>query len=187
MKKITPRNKKCKECNTIFKDNSKNNGRVCCSKECQYKRSLRNVNEHNKKNYKGYSEGKIEGVCDYCNKKYSKKAYNQMFCSEECRLKNYEELMNFKRQPEEKDIPWLKLRFAVYSRDNFTCQYCGRNVKEDAIKLNIEHIIPVSKGGDFLLNNLTTSCEDCNYGKGCVLLTKKQEMAFNKNLEENHG
>ncbi len=57
-----------------------------------------------------------------------------------------------------------KLRFEIYQRDNFTCQYCGRT-KDDKIKLELDHKIPVSQGGKTDFNNLITSCYDCNRGK----------------------
>lgn len=55
------------------------------------------------------------------------------------------------------------VRFEVFKRDSFTCQYCGVQAP-DAI-LEIDHIVPVSKGGDNSLLNLITSCRDCNRGK----------------------
>lgn len=69
----------------------------------------------------------------------------------------------------------LKLRFEVFMRDNFTCRYCGRTVKEDGVKLHIDHIIPKSKGGKNNLSNLITSCLECNYGKCCVLLEERHK------------
>jgi 5-methylcytosine-specific restriction endonuclease McrA len=57
-----------------------------------------------------------------------------------------------------------KLRFEIFQRDNFTCQYCGRSQK-DKIKLEIDHKVPVSEGGADDFNNLITSCNDCNRGK----------------------
>ncbi len=62
----------------------------------------------------------------------------------------------------------LKLRFEVFKRDNFTCQYCGRKTPE--VILEIEHIIPLAKGGTDEFDNLTTSCFECNRGKGVYLL-----------------
>ncbi|MCK4795228.1 MAG: HNH endonuclease [Desulfobacteraceae bacterium] len=38
-----------------------------------------------------------------------------------------------------------KLRFEVFKRDSFTCQYCGR--KSPDVLLEIDHIKPVSKEG----------------------------------------
>lgn len=57
-----------------------------------------------------------------------------------------------------------KQRFTILKRDNFTCRYCGRKTPE--VILEIDHIVPVSKGGTNDLNNLITSCRDCNRGKG---------------------
>lgn len=57
-----------------------------------------------------------------------------------------------------------KIRFEVLTRDNFACQYCGRTPK-DGVKLEIDHIIPVSKGGTNHIDNLKTSCFECNRGK----------------------
>lgn len=62
----------------------------------------------------------------------------------------------------------LKLRFEVFKKDNFTCQYCGRKTPE--VILELEHVIPLSKGGTDELDNLTTSCFECNRGKGVSLL-----------------
>jgi len=55
-------------------------------------------------------------------------------------------------------------RFAVFSRDNHTCQYCGK--KAPSVVLEIDHKTPVSKGGTNAIENLITSCFDCNRGKG---------------------
>lgn len=56
-----------------------------------------------------------------------------------------------------------KLRFEVFKRDSFTCQYCGRKAPD--VLLHVDHIEPVSKGGTNDLLNLITSCVDCNSGK----------------------
>jgi len=62
-----------------------------------------------------------------------------------------------------------KLRFDVFKRDSFTCQYCGRSAPE--ITLEIDHLQPVSAGGKNEMMNLVTSCYDCNRGKGARLLS----------------
>lgn len=61
-----------------------------------------------------------------------------------------------------------KLRFEVFKRDFFTCSYCGCTPPETT--LEVDHIDPVSKGGTNDINNLVTSCFDCNRGKGAVPL-----------------
>lgn len=57
------------------------------------------------------------------------------------------------------------LRFDVLKRDNYKCQICGRTQK-DGVKLHVDHIIPIAKGGKTELDNLQTLCQDCNLGKG---------------------
>ena len=61
-----------------------------------------------------------------------------------------------------KAIP-KSVRFEVFKRDSFTCQYCGRSAPD--VVLQVDHIAPVSKGGDNTITNLITSCADCNAGK----------------------
>jgi len=56
-----------------------------------------------------------------------------------------------------------KIRFEVFKRDLFTCQYCGDHPPK-AI-LEVDHIDPVCNGGDNSEENLITSCFDCNRGK----------------------
>lgn len=66
-----------------------------------------------------------------------------------------------------------KLRFEVFKRDDFQCQYCGKSSPH--IVLEIDHIIPKSEGGENNLENLTTSCFNCNRGKGKALLEDYRE------------
>lgn len=56
-----------------------------------------------------------------------------------------------------------KLRFEVFRRDGYTCQYCGKSATE--AELEIDHVIPVSKGGKNEISNLKTACKSCNAGK----------------------
>ena len=64
--------------------------------------------------------------------------------------------------PKRKSIGNSK-RFEIFKRDQFICQYCGNHPPK--IILEIDHIIPVSKGGDNEEDNLITSCFECNRGK----------------------
>lgn len=66
------------------------------------------------------------------------------------------------------------LRFEVFKRDSFTCQYCGRMAPD--VVLEIDHINPVANGGDNDIMNLVTSCRDCNRGKGKRTLSSRDEI-----------
>lgn len=57
-----------------------------------------------------------------------------------------------------------KTRINVLERDDYTCQMCGATV-EDGVKLHIDHIIPVSKGGTNDVDNLQVLCHKCNLAK----------------------
>lgn len=56
-----------------------------------------------------------------------------------------------------------KVRFEVFKRDSFTCQYCG--AKAPNVILEVDHINPVKDGGNNEIMNLITSCFACNRGK----------------------
>ena len=57
------------------------------------------------------------------------------------------------------------LRYKILKRDRFTCKSCGARAPD--VELEVDHIIPVSKGGKELdEKNLETKCRDCNRGKG---------------------
>ncbi len=66
-----------------------------------------------------------------------------------------------------------KITFEVFKRDNFSCQYCGK--KSPEVVLELDHIIPIKEGGGDNLENLMTSCFDCNRGKGKELLETFRE------------
>lgn len=57
-----------------------------------------------------------------------------------------------------------KLRFEVFKRDKFTCQYCGKSAPD--VLLQVDHVEPVADGGSNDMLNLITSCFECNSGKG---------------------
>jgi len=55
------------------------------------------------------------------------------------------------------------LRYKILKRDRNTCQFCGARAPE--AELEVDHIIPVSKGGTDNESNLITKCRECNRGK----------------------
>lgn len=58
-----------------------------------------------------------------------------------------------------------QMRYEVMRRDGYRCVMCGRSAR-DGVRLHVDHIRPVSKGGKSVMSNLQTLCEDCNLGKG---------------------
>lgn len=57
-----------------------------------------------------------------------------------------------------------KLRFYIYKRDGYRCKKCG--VHDRYAVLEVDHIIPIAKGGKSTVDNLQTLCHKCNVEKG---------------------
>ncbi len=67
---------------------------------------------------------------------------------------------------EQRSLMTRKLRDFIKNRDNFTCCICGNSThKEPNLLLEIDHIIPVAKGGCTTETNLQTLCWKCNRSK----------------------
>src|SRR4030065_2675323 len=50
-------------------------------------------------------------------------------------------------------------RKGVFSRDDWACQYCGRDAE------NLDHVVPKSRGGKHEWENVVASCRRCNSKK----------------------
>lgn len=62
--------------------------------------------------------------------------------------------------------PSLRLRWRVLQSDRFTCRACGASPALTLqVDLHVDHIVPWSKGGLTVLENLQTLCSVCNLGK----------------------
>lgn len=68
---------------------------------------------------------------------------------------NSQKELVYKKSPIPSDIRWI-----IWERDDFTCQYCG--IRED---LSIDHIMPEARGGKLIRSNLVTACKKCNSKK----------------------
>lgn len=60
-------------------------------------------------------------------------------------------------------------RRALFARDGWRCQYCGATGK-----LTLDHVVPRSRGGPSVWENVVTSCAPCNLRKGDRLLDEVQ-------------
>lgn len=64
----------------------------------------------------------------------------------------------------QRELVTPSVRFAIMKRDGYRCRICGRSAA-DGVELEIDHKVPVSKGGQSTPDNLWTLCFDCNRGK----------------------
>ena len=75
-----------------------------------------------------------------------------------------------------------ELREYILLKNNHTCQYCN-GVSGDSV-LNIEHILPKSRGGSNRLNNLTLACRTCNEHKNNYLLSEWKSILRTSKLDK---
>jgi 5-methylcytosine-specific restriction endonuclease McrA len=64
-------------------------------------------------------------------------------------------------------LPIRKVKFSryhVFLRDQFTCQYCGEIYPKT--HLNLDHVVPRSRGGKTHWENVVCCCLGCNHRKG---------------------
>jgi hypothetical protein len=82
------------------------------------------------------------------------------------------ELVKFKKSViGQRAIMNSSLREKIKSRDNYTCKICGLSTyNERNLLLEIDHIVPLSKGGITSEENLQTLCWKCNRSKGSRLI-----------------
>lgn len=151
-----------------------------CSKECSYKG----------KASIGRPPKPIPiANCEFCGNEFSKRSNNQRYCSRKCGRTNRgnpsktktcrycqiqfrsnrqfycsEECAREYKNKQRKDSDNIT-RQSFYRRDKFRCVYCGSSPIEDGVKLAVDHIIPISKGGSSSIDNLVTCCKKCNSAK----------------------
>lgn len=71
------------------------------------------------------------------------------------------------------------LRKFILIRDHHTCRYCGSKTPP----FHLDHVYPVSKGGETSADNLVTSCEDCNQKKLAKLGILPYPIEYFKEIE----
>jgi hypothetical protein len=73
-------------------------------------------------------------------------------------------------EPKQRD---LLIAQAIHDRHNWRCFYCGVEVKTRSTRKtlpNLDHVVPLSRGGDHSEENLITCCGSCNSRKGTKTL-----------------
>jgi 5-methylcytosine-specific restriction endonuclease McrA len=63
-------------------------------------------------------------------------------------------------------VAYVRVRRALFARDGWRCAYCGTT----AGRLTLDHVVPRSRGGESVWENVVTACAPCNHKKGNRLL-----------------
>jgi 5-methylcytosine-specific restriction endonuclease McrA len=85
-------------------------------------------------------------------------------------------LVSYVKVPRQLSLPLT--RRTVLARDQYTCQYCGAQPGKN--NLTVDHVIPRSKGGLTLWENVVTACGPCNQRKGNRTLHESGLSLHNK-------
>jgi len=144
------------------------------------------------------SQGLHKGVrirrCDWCNKSYEYKDVRSRYCSKRCGKSGrrglsssieYGECINCfrvtinrkycsRRCKESLKVKGVRRHLPMLlERDNHECQLrikCDGPLPADRRLIEVDHIIPRSKGGSDALENLQIACRQCNLAKGSSVL-----------------
>lgn len=114
-----------------------------------------------------------EKVCIVCGSVFVSKSPQQICCSEQCSKRRENQRKDkriYKNGAPDLSITLTKL----YMRDQGVCQICGRRIDFDCDSNSdyypsIDHIIPISKGGEHQWGNVQLACRVCNTLKGAKL------------------
>ena len=161
-----PKLKKIKYCKICGKETIKG---VYCSDDCRKEKARRYSFKRNKEN----KELK-EYICKECGNVFTPEYGNKRskFCSDKCLKRN---MKRIRRHKERAKLRLVKVEtvdpLVVFKRDGWRCQICKRKLhnrergtyKDTAPEL--DHIIPLSKGGEHSYRNTQCACRKCNADK----------------------
>lgn len=160
---------KCEYCDSAFTSRTK---RVTCNDECSYELQKQKMRVDER-----------EFNCDICGSIFKSRNAGRKNCYSCSKKKNNSS--SFKRRAKWHNVYYEPVnRYKVYRRDKYICQLCGvKTLKSKAgtshdREPNIDHIIPMSKGGPHTYNNVQTLCRKCNMDKRDKLVGQ-QVIVFN--------
>lgn len=115
--------------------------------------------------------GALQAFIDYINEDFTQNSEdtNSVYLDNSQSTNDSDDKSQVIKHKTRRDIN-LRLRFMVMQRDNFKCCACGASpAKDSSVELHIDHIIPWSKGGETVIENLQTLCSKCNLGKSDMI------------------
>ncbi len=120
---------------------------------------IRSQTRYKQKNYiKSAYKVNVQDSSFAYNYDYIKARYGQLAdIGFECTLRMY-------HSKNQRKLATRELREKIMKRDHYTCQLCGKHMP-DEVGLQIDHIIPIAKGGKTIASNLRVLCSKCNSSK----------------------
>lgn len=166
--------KSCPQCGLLF-SSAKN---TYCSDECRSaaRKSKLRADNHNKR-----EASKVACNCERCGDTFSKDHTrpNQRFCSRSCaRRADWETRRARERANDTERQPPTSVAYRVLRESGWVCSACGVDTPEvlrGTHALNapeVDHIVPLSRGGNHSYENLQCLCKSCNSSKGAKLMSE---------------
>ena len=139
----------CKFCSKSYLPTTK--WQLNCSHECGYKSQNMTLRRNNINT----------GKCMRCGKSLIHKRIDALYCSKTCKSIEH----NFKaRGVKEMRRPTTARRRLIIERDKQICYLCKQFVEYNMI--DIDHLVPRTRGGSSAEHNLSVTCRNCNRGRG---------------------
>lgn len=160
--------KRCEVCSTEFL--SKNSASRLCSNECRL--------EEGRRRSPRYVRDRHSRPCTGCGESFTPTYGDKRrsWCSPRCSKKVYGAKRKAILRGRGRNIIEIVNPFVVFRRDKYVCQLCGRLTLHkkrgtyDDRAPELDHIIPLSRGGDHTYANTQCSCRKCNIAKGATPL-----------------
>lgn len=157
----------CVECGSRFSADNRNS--TVCSDECRYARSYRKVVAAN--------DNKPTVPCLECTVAFTP-AYGdkrRQFCCDTCRGRYTRRITKAKKRKHLQGVTIERVDpIKVFERDGWKCQLCGVKTPRklrgtyDKRAPELDHILPLSKGGEHSYRNTHCACRSCNAAKGAT-------------------
>lgn len=172
----------CKLCKNVFVKKQYNQsycGKKCREKFCNDAATAR-------------ATDRSERPCKFCKVSFSPTVVDRrkIFCSPKCRVSwVYKEKSGntARRRTRKYGGKYESLsKWKIFERDGWTCQICGVETPERLSGLwlpnspELDHIIPLAKGGDHTKSNVQCACASCNRKKGASLQLLKARSKWHE-------
>lgn len=146
-----------------------------CSDDCRYKKHLRDAKKSRSENPKFQQTSS----CVRCGSKFSfvHSGTDRKFCSAACRRRAWDETSRSRPSRIERQ-PDYSVAFRILREAHWVCSSCGIKTPEKlrgTHELNapeVDHIVPLSRGGTHEYENLQCLCKSCNSSKGAKLISE---------------
>lgn len=150
----------CPVCDSSFIPTTK--WQIACSYLCGYTRQNAKVRRNNVNN----------GSCARCGKSLVEKRIDAIYCSKTCVSMDHTAKHRAKTR-----VQGVARRRLIWERDSGICYLCGDETGSTGFEL--DHLVPISRGGDNHPNNLAVTHQRCNRSRG----TRIEEAQLRKLFE----